>query len=424
MKNNLGTVIIISALLAMTLLFVILLQGREALEILDGDENRQIPTKLSDLPKGQAKPQMTEEKQEDGDVILVEEEVLLPSFPVSLQYGEHQTTYTYFVVEEDSIIIYSGSSRSEKVIRKAYRNEKLNYVETVTVKDGEDTIKWYHVCWNENDETLFGFVNSEDVSRRTFQFDKMERAVQRAAEYEKRGKLTYISNYKNQNGHAPLYYGKEKDGRGGSRSQSAPGYPSSENKKEFFYIEDGTVIRYLFPAGDLIKAEIMASGETCYVPKKYIPTDQAITELTTVVAVDRKNQNEAVYEKGSPGWTLVSCTLATTGTTGKYSVPTSLGFYYAIAKSDQFLYYKDGTYIIQGYAPYAVRFAGGAYVHGVPVNYKYDEKGSRITPPKREYAESIGTVPLSHKCVRNYTSHAKFIYDKYETGKMLVVVIE
>ena len=423
MKKNSGPVLIIMALLAIILLFVILIQGREALSAID-KSGEQIPIELSNLPKGQADASKAAEKQESSEVVSVEEEVLFPSFPVSLQYKEHPTTYTYFVVEKDSVNIFSGSSEKEEIIRRAHRNEKLDYVETVTVKDDRGSVKWYHVCWQEGEEVLFGFVKNADVSRRSFQFDKMEQAVLQAAEYEKRGKLTYVSNYKNQNGCAPLYQGKEKDRMGNIRSQSAPGYFSLTNKEDFLYIEDGTLIRYLFPAGELVKVEILASGETCYIPVKYIPVDKAITQLTTVVAVDRKNQNEAVYEKGASGWALISCTLATTGTTGKYSTPTPLGFYYAIAKSDQFLYYKDGTYTIQGYAPYAIRFAGGAYVHGVPVNYKYDDEGRRITPPKREFAESVGTVPLSHKCVRNYTSHAKFLFDKYEKGKMLVIVIE
>lgn len=70
------------------------------------------------------------------------------------------------------------------------------------------------------------------------------------------------------------------------------------------------------------------------------------------------------------------------------------------------------------------RFNGGAYVHGVPVNYLYSEKGERITPPKIEYSKSIGTVPLSHKCVRNYTSHAKFLYDWYREDETIIIVIE
>jgi len=41
-----------------------------------------------------------------------------------------------------------------------------------------------------------------------------------------------------------------------------------------------------------------------------------------------------------------------------------------------------------------------------------------------EYSSTIGTTPRSHKCVRNYTSHAKYLWDWSEIGKTAVIVIE
>ena len=193
--------------------------------------------------------------------------------------------------------------------------------------------------------------------------------------------------------------------------------------EDFIYIEDGTL------SGIFIQAVIIWGGSSryrknYYVPGKFIPKDRQIRELNRVIVIDRNNQNQGVFEKIDNNWTLISYTLATTGATGRYAQPTSLGYYYAIEKRNQFYYYEDGTTRIQGYAPYAIRFNGGAYVHGVPVNYLYSEKGERITPPKIEYSKSIGTVPLSHKCVRNYTSHAKFLYDWYREDETIIIVIE
>lgn len=65
------------------------------------------------------------------------------------------------------------------------------------------------------------------------------------------------------------------------------------------------------------------------------------------------------------------------------------------------LFLKDGSSALGGYAPYASRFTNGAYIHGVPVNVP---RTAMI-----EYSWSLGTVPRSHMCVRNATSHAKFI---------------
>lgn len=59
---------------------------------------------------------------------------------------------------------------------------------------------------------------------------------------------------------------------------------------------------------------------------------------------------------------------------------------------------------------------GGAYLHGVPVNYP-DNK-------LIEYSWTLGTTPRSHMCVRNATSHAKFMYDWAEVEKTLVIVFD
>ncbi|MEG0070253.1 MAG: L,D-transpeptidase, partial [Cetobacterium sp.] len=72
--------------------------------------------------------------------------------------------------------------------------------------------------------------------------------------------------------------------------------------------------------------------------------------------------------------------------------------------------------IIEGYSPYAVRFTRGAYMHGIPVNLPRTEM--------IEYSPLLGTEPRSHMCVRNATSHAKFIYDWSRTKQTLVFVID
>ena len=194
-------------------------------------------------------------------------------------------------------------------------------------------------------------------------------------------------------------------------------------RNEFVYVTDGTLIKYLSEKGDYVQAEVLKTGKSYYIHKRYIPKAQAVTALSQIIVIDRDNQNEAVYEKINNTWTMISYTFATTGKTGTYSKPTPTGYYFAIEKRPQFLYYKDGTKVFQGYAPYAIRFTDGAYIHGVPVNYRYSSTGAKIIPPRIEYTATMGTIPLSHKCVRNYTSHAKFLYDWIVLGEAIVIVI-
>ncbi|HYE68238.1 MAG TPA: L,D-transpeptidase, partial [Anaerovoracaceae bacterium] len=187
---------------------------------------------------------------------------------------------------------------------------------------------------------------------------------------------------------------------------------------------DGTLVRVLSSGSQYTRIALVKDERVYFVPNKYIATPAAVTAIKKAVVIDRANQNEVVFEKTGQEWKVISYTLATTGTTGKYHQPTPLGYYYGIEKRERFYYYKDGTTTIQGYAPYTIRFAGGAYLHGVPVNYKYNSEGGRVDPGRIEFSKTLGTVPLSHKCVRNFTSHAKFLYDWYTPGEVIVVVIE
>jgi lipoprotein-anchoring transpeptidase ErfK/SrfK len=259
---------------------------------------------------------------------------------------------------------------------------------------------------------------------RVFQFEKMAGTFKKADEEFGKGEITYVDNYKNQNGYAPYYHGQTVDAAGTRQSASAPGYADLSDKNEFVYIPDGTLVRVIEEASDFTKVSLVEDGSEYFVPSKYVRTEHYLTDLNKAIAVDVSNQNIAVFEKRPEGWTVVSYSLATTGKVGKYHQPTPLGYFYAIEKRERFYYVKDGTNEIEGYAPYAVRFTAGAYIHGVAAAYQYSGDGTRIDPGIQEFSSTIGTVPLSHKCVRNYTSHAKFIYDWYVQGETIVVVID
>ncbi len=176
-------------------------------------------------------------------------------------------------------------------------------------------------------------------------------------------------------------------------------------------------------SGDVQKNSLSENGGSS---DNKIDISQMVNVDVMECAADGLNEGAmpAAFPGGRAEWKIVSYSLATTGKSGKYHQPTPLGYYYAIEKKPRFYYLKDGTNDIEGYAPYAIRFTAGAYVHGVAVPYEYTDDGVRVDPGIREFSNSIGTVPLSHKCVRNYTSHAKFLYDWYEHGKTIVIVIE
>lgn len=414
MEKNLRLKILVMALFSILLLMLIIGPEVATTEA----ANRSIDSLESNVVEHSEEPTQSAIDNEKG-LSDVNCEIVYPNVAFQMKYNQYPLTFLYLLVENDAVNIRKGPSVTEPVIRSISKNEKLNYIETIT-KEGI----WYHVSWQEKDGQKFGFVSADVVTKRIFQFDKMEEAILKAEEAFHSGPLTYINNYHNLKGYAPKYQGGEKDQSGSPRSQSAPGYPDLSNMGEFSYLGDGTLVRVLSTGNYYSKLALVKDESVYYVPNQYVVTPASVVSINKAIVIDRKNQNEVAFEKIDQDWKVISYTLATTGKVGPYHQPTPLGYFYGIERRERFYYYKDGTTSIQGYAPYAIRFAGGAYIHGVPVNYKFASDGTRIDPGKIEYSKHLGTVPLSHKCVRNYTSHAKFLYEWYTSGNVIVIVIE
>jgi hypothetical protein len=371
-------------------------------------------------------PQFPPAEAEIGAVVRTFQEVETPEAPVALKYDRYRLTYTYFLVRQ-KIKLFAQPSEQAAAAGTLYRNQKLDYQNTVYVKTGPNSVAvWYQVSLTVNGKLLSGYIRKDDAERRYYQFGKAEAAIRLVdAEVKSGHAITYVNNYKNRNGRPPAYQGRSQDALGNERSQSAPGYPDWMKTDEFVYLSDGSLLRYLFENEEgMVKVATVPAGKTYYVPTRYIPEPSALKPLTRAIVVDRHHQNEMVYEKIDDVWTLVSYSLATTGTKNRYAQPTPLGYYFVIEKRPSFDYLADGTNEIEGYAPYVLRYNGSAYIHGVPMRYKISEDGHRIYQGIVDYSRSIGTIPLSHKCVRNYSSHAKFLYDWYAPGQTIVIVIE
>jgi lipoprotein-anchoring transpeptidase ErfK/SrfK len=153
------------------------------------------------------------------------------------------------------------------------------------------------------------------------------------------------------------------------------------------------------------------------VPKKYIKQIGDTASFARVVMVDRTMQAVMTLERVGNKWLIRSMNPCSTGAhKPPYESPTPLGIYVIQEKRPKMLYTNPPSTNIAGYAPWANRFCAGGFVHGVPVN------GVNNAPI--EFSPTLGTIPRSHMCVRNATSHAKFIYDWAPTFDSLVAVIE
>ena len=270
---------------------------------------------------------------------------------------------------------------------------------------------------------------------RPYRFREMIETAGRILDEQEKGSLTFLDNYKDRKGKAPLYHGKATDRDGTLRGAAVPGYPDPADQEEFDYLPDGTLVRIMNPketgypenpVGSLTDGFLpvwsLTDQKAYWVPEKYVRQDRQMERIKKVIAIDRTNQTIAALEQVTrleyfqgPGvflktdWQIVSYSRCTTGKLGPYHQPTPVGTFYAMEKKPYLEYLIDGTNQIGGREPWAIRFTAGAYVHGMSAG---------------EFSEAIGTVPLSHKCVRNYTSHALFLYEWFEEDRTAVIVIE
>lgn len=256
---------------------------------------------------------------------------------------------------------------------------------------------------------------------RQFQWKVIEQKLDSLQNFINENKsFAVLINYKNWRGTAPLAqdtttdeYGSITDRYGVPKNQSIPLYNNGVVER---YGKDGSLVTIIDSIGAKYVIKHSCIEGEWFVPKKYVKLIPA-KEFKKIIFVDRKNQNIATLELVDTTWYVRSMNPATTGLhKPPYQRPTPLGIYVMQNKLQKMVYFEDGTKEIGGYAPYANRFCCGGYIHGVPVNL-----------PKTdivEYSATLGTTPRSHMCVRNATSHAKFIYDWTTIYETLIYVIE
>ena len=382
----------------------------------------------ADIPPATTAPVPPAPTNSDGYPLVENFQSTLPTvFTLNLLYKKYLTNYDY-ALPKSGAGIRKGPGGAYDFIRKPGTYEKMSLVDSVK---GEYIEKynsdiWYRIYWYDNTGLRTGYVFGPLITVRHFELErKFNEAKAVQADLALAGKIAYVNNYKNRRGVPPKLPGGVNDAFGNDYGQSAPGYASLKDMGNFVYVQDGTLLLVIGQQGGYYQCRLPGKQTTYWIPQKYITFSQGMNKANKFVVVDRKQQNAAVFQMTPSGWDLVSYQVITTGARDKYRYPTPLGSFMAVEKKLKFDYLHDETNEIDGYAPFVVRFSGGAYLHGVPVTYKKDPlTGARITPPLTEYLSTLGTIPRSHKCVRNYTSHAKFLYEWTQIGQTAVIVIE
>lgn len=262
-------------------------------------------------------------------------------------------------------------------------------------------------------------------TQRFFQWDKISATIDSLDNFiNYNNEFGYLVNYKNRKGIAPLVktyttnaYNSIQDTFGVFKYQAIPLYGLQDTLYPERYGRDGSFVSICRTYPNFYAVKVASIPNKYWlVPKKYVKTIET-KQFKHLIVIDRKNQNIATLEHADSVWLIRSMNPATTGVyRPPFSRVTPTGLFLLQEKLNRMLYYKDGTTNIEGYAPYANRFCCGGYIHGVPVN---NPQGSII-----EYSPTLGTIPRSHMCVRNVTSHAKYIYDAYPIEATIIYILE
>ncbi len=265
---------------------------------------------------------------------------------------------------------------------------------------------------------------------REFQFDKIRARLYTLDSLQRESAMFgIIQNRKNVHGrpenvkdYTTNEYHTVSDRYGVQGTQSAPLYAPGEfgSQPPVRYGRDGSLVKILGHNADSTawRVESFNAPGVWEVPHKYVKPI-ATTRFDKVVMVDLTNQDIATLERDPQNprgskWLVRSMNPCTTGAhEPPHAYPTPEGMFVIQDRTPKMMYNNGGPVIV-GFAPWASRFTNGAFLHGVPVN---NPAGAIV-----EYSPTLGTTPRSHECVRNASSHAKFIYDWAPLERTLVFV--
>lgn len=260
---------------------------------------------------------------------------------------------------------------------------------------------------------------------RVFQWDKIRKRLALLDSIEVNPtSWGILQNYKNRKGEAPLVrnynrnsYKRVADSLGVERYQSVPLYLPTDSLIAELYGRDGSLVKIINNGANLVTIETIDIKKEWLVPRKYVKAISDTVVFKKAIFIDLTNQNTATMEKENSKWLVRSMNPITSGLhKPPYMMETPTGIFVIQEKKPKMIYLVDGSQETGGFAPHACRFSNGGYIHGIPVN----------APNKQtiEFSPSLGTTPRSHMCIRNATSHAKFVYDWVSVEQTIVFIFD
>ena len=341
--------------------------------------------------------------QNDWSTIAVYDNKIPDNIIINEKYaGGHPKVLDYVFVRSRVANLRDLPSTKGKVVSKYYYNTKLIALEKIYDYGNI----WYHVRDAKGTE---GYISGNLVRKRIFRFqkaldkiDELQKFIktQEALGREIASTNSYVPNPNNQN------FKRQKDKYGTSLDQSIIGKAVGTNEE--IYIPDRSILAIIEKGKTTSRVKVASIKEELIISNSSISTNPKVKDnFTKVVAIDVANQNMIVFEKNNGRWEVISYVYSKTGIESQLGFETPKGFYIAPMAKYVMPYNGEGG-DKQGYARYAIRFSGGGYLHGTPINY--DEEINKEFFMKQKET-TLGTFTGTRKCIRTTEEHAKFLFD-------------
>lgn len=342
--------------------------------------------------------------QEEWSTVAVYDNKIPENIVLNEKYrGGHPEVLDYVFVRSRIANLRDFPSTKGKIIGKYGYDTKLKALKKVLYYGN----LWYFV---EDSKGNTGYISANVVRKRIFRFQKaLEKinelesfiAQERELGREVASTNSYVPNPNNQN------FKRQKDKYGTSLDQSSIG--TSVIDGEEIYIPDRSILSIIEKGKNSSRIKVASIPEELVVPNSSISRNPKVqASFSKVIAIDVSNQNMMVFEKNSEGvWEIISYVYSKTGIESKLGFETPKGFFIS-PMLKYIMPYNSETGDREGYARFAIRFSGGGYLHGTPINYD-EEINKEFFMKQKE--RTLGTFTGTRKCIRTTEEHAKFLFD-------------
>ncbi|ACZ01382.1 hypothetical protein CEP89_07275 [Streptobacillus moniliformis] len=310
------------------------------------------------------------------------------------------------------------STKGSKVVGRVIKGMRLPLFGVIKGDDGKD---WLEVMYKDKKHYIYA-KNSEirgfNWQKAVEKANKVNDFIVSALKEEK--DIYYVDSYISLNTDAD---GKE-DRYGNAANQSIKAYYD----KEYINLPDRSLLIISEEDDDYVYIKTLSYGDEIYkVPKNYIKRLKKFNIkdiISKFIYIDRDSQTQVTIERNieTNMFNVNAVGYITTGISegvgfvtpyGDFLIPyTKIRMLYASDFEKEPILNSKGEKIgekpvIIGDAKFAIRFSGGGYLHGIPSTFEPKENRElrkRITESK------LGTIPLSHKCVRNADDIIEYLY--------------